>query len=1033
MTYIADQVKGGIDPLQNHSRNSVEVLETRQVRYACRVVDIDPASGASIVDPTTFGDVVCATNWQPTSRAIGGWAHAWPVIGGSEVRGGGESSTSADAGKFMRAAGAGGVGGVLAAGGTAKQGGAGASKGKGVKADYIILDPSKTFGFGHFVTGIGPNRQSRIVLNPATSFAIPFRYPVAKIRVLGGGAGGGAAGVGGAAGAAGPGGSFGESGPRGGRVITGEGVPDASTGVFQPVQDSAGRPDGGFGQQTLPLPPGYPSIVPNSYGTWLGGTEHRGEEPFYLHGDPRLVSVNNGPDHRAGSTVFDTSPTDGSYDFERWARFQSAWRVMPQPTSNTLPTGKGGTLALQLARSERDGAWGFGSMIDISSPTARPVVPTITPSSAPTSPSSQPSAPAGHAITSSWNGNANTLGAAAKNAAMQAAFQAYSATKPAAVGGVSPAFPTKDEAAPVKTVGLFSARVGGPLEVGHGKKDKHRVGDMGDAGVNVGHLATHAPFFADPLRDGPVAFERDMFPLDDLQHFPLKAPVHLQFDAVESPTKYAMQRTMGKGAPPGVWRMWAEVPHVKEGGYPPAPPPTTGPPDDPPWNRPIPPPPPPPTTVTEQPKRPRPQGKRTPLVGFSGAAPGGWAADGTGPQPGSYGGSGASMGVVDRQPSSNRKPTPGVVDLPTGTPLDAARPASTATTIVQRRTLGFRPDEVTSHALAVGMTAGLWRASETRAGRPDVLTSGAFPSDVVSGELARRPFVLRQEAWGALGQQGFTVAQRPGASRYANGTGAGGVVLLPPEWDLKDVETGASPFAGSTAYFAAYPGVWFGCGTPVLTSGDLKTGARWGFDGTSFVLQGLSSASAAVTGLRVKTDGTPGLRESGGTILDLAGITDGQFLKRSGSTVVGATAAPPSSVVNTADQTGIGDTFADLTSLGFSLASGKTYRFHYWLYMDADATTTGIDVSVNGPATAFLNYTVVFWTSLTARAERGADSYDYDTALTASSGTQARMYEVYGTVKTSAAGTLIARAKREAMGAGPNCRAGSNGLLWALD
>lgn len=916
MTYLADQVKGGIDPLQNHSLNSVEVLETRQTRYACRVVNIDPETQAPVVEDGTVGDVLCATNWQPTTRPIGGWAHAWPVIGGSPVQAGGGSASSEDSAAFVRAA-AGAFGGVLAAGGTSQPGAAGANKGKGQRADYIILDPSKTLAFGHTVGRIGRPTQDRLVFNPKNTLGIGWVYPGAAVKYGFGagkppGGGGGAAGVGGAMGSAGPGGSYGNAGPRANRVVTGEGSPDQVYGVFQPVQDSVGRADDGFEQRSQPLPVGYPALPTGSYGTWLGGTEHRGEEPFYLHGDPRMAAVNNGPDYRAGSTVFDTDPTDGSHDLGRMARLQSAWRVMPQPTSNTLVTGRGGTLALQLTRAERDGAWGYGAMVDISSATAPTTLPAITPTvPAQTAPSSTPVTPAAAGILAYWNGWNSTLGAAAQAAALQAAFaaQAYQPT-PKGAGAASQAGANATQrqqkalATPVQTMGLFSARVGGPLEVGHGKKDKHRVGDSGEAGVNVGHLATHAPFFADPYRDGPLGFERDPFPLD-LQHFPLKAPVHIQYDGTESPGKYAMQRTLGKGAPPGVWRLWAEVPEMKEGGYPP-PPPTTGPPDEPPWKRPLPPPPtqPPPTTVTEPPRR-VPTKRPNPLIGsFLGAAPGGWAADGSGPMPVAYKGGGTSMGVVDRQPSRNRQPVRGVVDLPTGSPLDPPAPKSTAATVAQRKTLGNRPDEVTSHALATATTAALWRASETRAGRPDVLTSAAFPADVVADELGRRPFVLRQEGWGAASQQGYTLTQRRGASRYANGTGAGGVVLLPPELDLQDVSAGSSPFATSTSYFAAYTGVWFGCGTPVLTSGSLKTGARWGFDGTSYVLQGLSATSVAVTGVRVKTDGTPGLRESGGTILDLAGISDGLFLKRTGSTIVGASL---STVINLAERTSVTD------------------------------------------------------------------------------------------------------------------------------
>lgn len=927
MTYLADQFKGGMDPLQNHSRHSGDTLQTRQTRYAVRIVDIDPATGASVVDPAATGDVLCATNWQPSTRPIGGWAHAWPVVGGSPVSSVGASSSTSDAGAFVRAAQR--QGGVLAAGGTSGIGAAGANAGAGNPANFIVHDP---FGGTRIVYAPrawgAPSQmkdyQSRITLNASTSFAISQRYPAAKVRnwamprgsigdlgpgSSGGGGMGGAAGPAGTGGAAGPGGSYGASGPRANRVITGEGADAPTIAFFQPVQDSSGAADDAFAQASQFLPPGYPALVPESYGTWLGGTEHRGEEPFYLHGDPRLVAVNNGPDPRAGSVVFDTRADDGGYDLRRNAKMQSAWRVMPQPVSNTLDTGNGGTLALQLMRSERDGTWGYGSMVDLSSPTAAVAAPTITPGAATSSTSPAASAPmqlpVGTAALAGWNGTLSRLGATAAAAALQAAIYANASRPAAAVAAPgNPASASniqarqRAEAIPTQTLGLFSARVGGPLEVGHGSKDKHRVGDSGDAAVNVGHLATHAPFFADPTRDGPLAFEQPFYPYD-VKHFPLKSEVHVQFDPVAPPTSYAMQRTLGKGAPRGVWRLWAEVPEMQEGGYPPVPPPTTPPePPDPPWPPPpTPPRPPPPTTVTEPPVR-RFQTQQRPPRGFGGAAPGGWAADGSGPQPVSYAGGGTAMGVVDRQPSRNRQPTRGVVDLPTGSPLDPPAPVSTAVSNAQRLTLGLRPDEVTSFPLALGVTATLWRPHDLRNGRPDILASAAFPGAVVESELARRPFVLRQEAWGAATGQGFTLNQRPGASRYANGTGAGGLLFLPPEIGMKDVDAGSTPFTTSTAYVAAYPGVYFGAGIPILTTGGLKTGYRWGVASGALGFDQLDSAGTAITVFGGNASAQFRVREGGGTLLTFSGtLADGEYLKRSGATLVGGTPTSSSSDV----------------------------------------------------------------------------------------------------------------------------------------
>lgn len=137
--------------------------------------------------------------------------------------------------------------------------------------------------------------------------------------------------------------------------------------------------------------------------------------------------------------------------------------------------------------------------------------------------------------------------------------------------------------------------------------------------------------------------------------------------------------------------------------------------------------------------------------------------------------------------------------------------------------------------------------------------------------------------------------------------------------------------------------------------------------------------------------------------------------------------------VKASDQTAIGTSFADISNLGFSLTSGKTYRFHYQLIMQADAGTTGIDVAVSGPTTTILEYTVRSWGSVTVEAPRAYHAYDGALPQVSSNGTSPRIFEVYGIIKPSAGGTLIPRAKREAVGSGPDCLAGSNGLLWQLD
>jgi hypothetical protein len=138
----------------------------------------------------------------------------------------------------------------------------------------------------------------------------------------------------------------------------------------------------------------------------------------------------------------------------------------------------------------------------------------------------------------------------------------------------------------------------------------------------------------------------------------------------------------------------------------------------------------------------------------------------------------------------------------------------------------------------------------------------------------------------------------------------------------------------------------------------------------------------------------------------------------------------------TAAQTAIGTSYADVTELGFAVEANKSYAFEWHLISDANGVGTGIDVACNGPASpTLIQYDQIYWTSTTARAERGAIAYDTDTASAGSNGTAARIFIVRGVLINGAnAGTLIPRAKAEAASGGTcNVRAGSWGKLTKLN
>lgn len=132
----------------------------------------------------------------------------------------------------------------------------------------------------------------------------------------------------------------------------------------------------------------------------------------------------------------------------------------------------------------------------------------------------------------------------------------------------------------------------------------------------------------------------------------------------------------------------------------------------------------------------------------------------------------------------------------------------------------------------------------------------------------------------------------------------------------------------------------------------------------------------------------------------------------------------------TTDQLALGTSYADVTETGLWVAAKTAYDFEFRLIMDADATTTAIYAGVNGPASyAALSYTVTSWAASGASFESFATDYDFGLSHTNSNGADAAIYVVRGTFQSNDEGTLIARACREAVGSGPNVRAGSFGRL----
>lgn len=127
-----------------------------------------------------------------------------------------------------------------------------------------------------------------------------------------------------------------------------------------------------------------------------------------------------------------------------------------------------------------------------------------------------------------------------------------------------------------------------------------------------------------------------------------------------------------------------------------------------------------------------------------------------------------------------------------------------------------------------------------RAGVADLRYSRQPRSSDVRRHEKYAPAVARLEAFGAQGGTAggphldgpgyWDYTQKPGRSRSRGGTAPGGFVLLPPEYDLADIDAGFSRdvVTASLAMLVMGPGTRLGFGTPELATGGLKSG--WSID-----------------------------------------------------------------------------------------------------------------------------------------------------------------------------------------------------------
>lgn len=123
-------------------------------------------------------------------------------------------------------------------------------------------------------------------------------------------------------------------------------------------------------------------------------------------------------------------------------------------------------------------------------------------------------------------------------------------------------------------------------------------------------------------------------------------------------------------------------------------------------------------------------------------------------------------------------------------------------------------------------------------------------------------------------------------------------------------------------------------------------------------------------------------------------------------------------VRKTADEAFSTTSFADVADLSIVLAPNSHYEFHAYGAYSAAAATTGLQLSVTGPANPVV-VRFIGWIAESPTANRNGAGGNYDVAIagTASAGATALPWELMGTISTGATGgALNVRAKSEVPG-----------------
>lgn len=243
--------------------------------------------------------------------------------------------------------------------------------------------------------------------------------------------------------------------------------------------------------------------------------------------------------------------------------------------------------------------------------------------------------------------------------------------------------------------------------------------------------------------------------------------------------------------------------------------------------------------------------------------------------------------------------------------------------------------------------------------------------------------------------------------------------------------------------------------TAILNSGTLTVGKRYRIVAQStsnFTTAGAANSNVGTEFVATTTGA--GLLDASNTVkrigwfldVDLASGQAGEITDRTSNaldgTVNGAGVVPVGSDVNynlgvrrvrlatdVVNNNASANTISTVTGMSFSVTSGRTYRFRFFINYTSAAATTGSRWSVNGPSTSMLQYNSRYSLDATSETVNNLQAYDSPAAANASSLAAGNYAILEGVLTMSASGTLSVRFASEVSSSAITAKAGSYGEI----